>query len=141
GPQRVEGVVEVVAGEPRVEDDVVDALLDAGGPDVGELQERRRVRLGGGGGLCGGGRQDLDPALELHHEHAAVGQELDVGGQIEPGGEDLVLEVVDVIDVDGDRRRQGGVARGVARSGGEGVGAVGHHPRVPGEPVGCDRVL
>jgi hypothetical protein len=99
GRRRVEDVVEVVVGEIRVQDDVVDPLLDAGGPDVGELQEQRRVRSGVRRG------QDLDPPLEFDHQHAAVGEELEVRGQVEPGGEDLVLEaVVDVGDVDRHRR-------------------------------------
>ena len=70
-PQRVEDVVVVVGREVGVERHVEYPLLHAGRPDVGELQEQGRVR----GGVRG--RQDLDLARQLRHQHAAFGQELD----------------------------------------------------------------
>ena len=76
-PGRVEDVIVVVGREVRIERDVVDALLHAGGADIGELQEWRRDRL------CIGRRQYLDRPRELHDEHAAIGQELDGGRKVE----------------------------------------------------------
>jgi hypothetical protein len=93
----VEDVVEVVGLEVGVEDDVVEALLDARFAHVGELQERIRVRV------RVRGRQHVDPPGELADEHPAVGQELERGGEVEARCEDLVLEVVGVGDVDDHR--------------------------------------
>ena len=134
-PERVEDVVEVVAGEVGVEDEVVDALLHAGRADVGDLEEETGIWLRVGRG------EDLDLARQFRDQHAPVREELERRREVEAGGQDLVLEVVGVGDVDGHGRRGRRVAGRVPGPRGDRVRAVADRPGVPAEPVGRACVL
>ena len=113
----------------------IDPLLHAGRADVRELQERRRV------GLRVGRRQDLDRALQLGDEHAAVGQELIAVGRSKPVARTSFWKELALATLTVHRRRERRVARRVAGSRRQRVRAVRDRARVPRERVRRGGVL